>query len=83
MKYKEPKKPATLQVRELPGALYETLKREAQRDHRSLSQEAIMVLYRGLQLNPETQERRRVLLDRLERTPPITNGDHYSNPTNL
>jgi plasmid stability protein len=40
---------ATLQVRDIDGRLYESLRRKAARDHRSLSQEVVKMLEEGMQ----------------------------------
>ena len=56
---------ATLQVRDLPPPLYQRLKREAEREHRSLTQQAIQCLRRGLGEERDPRERRRALIDSL------------------
>ena len=38
----------SLQVRELPENIYRQLKRRAKADHRSLAQEAVAILAKGL-----------------------------------
>jgi antitoxin FitA len=53
----------SLQVREMPTVLYGALQRTAKREHRSLAQQAVVTLARGLDLNEDQQERRRELLD--------------------
>lgn len=53
---------ATLQIRELPEPIYQELRRLAKNENRSLSQEAIMVLARGLGLCGSPRERRHQLL---------------------
>lgn len=52
----------SLQVREMPTVLYGALQRAAQREHRSLTQQAVVSLSRGLDLNQDQQDRRRELL---------------------
>ncbi len=55
----------SLQVREMPDALYGTLQEHARREHRSLAQQAVVTLARGMDLeNPV--ERRRELLKRIK-----------------
>ena len=63
---------ATLQVRELPEPIYEELRRSARSEHRSLSQEAVVVLARGLGLCGDPRERRRKLLREIKT--PILQG---------
>ena len=53
---------ASLQVREMPAVLYQTLQERARQEHRSLAQQAVVTLARGE--NPT--ERRRELLGRIK-----------------
>ena len=57
---------AILQVRDLPDQIYEKLKSEAQRKHRSLSQQAIITLAKGLDTPYNPKERRAILIDSLK-----------------
>jgi plasmid stability protein len=57
---------AILQVRDLPDQIYEKLKKEAKRKHRSLSQQAIITLAKGLETPYNPKERRTILIDSLE-----------------
>lgn len=59
----------SLQVRELPDHIYRKLVAEAEREHRSLSQQAIAVLARGLGVAVDPKERRRKLLDEIRKNP--------------
>jgi len=52
-----------LQVRELPDAVYEQLNYLAEKDHRSLAQETIVLLKEGLSSRLGTRERRKKLLE--------------------
>jgi len=52
----------SLQVRELPEHIYRTLCHEAEAAHRSLAQQAVAVLARGLQLDLEPRSRRKAVL---------------------
>jgi hypothetical protein len=52
----------SLQVREEPVDLYETLQKEAKCEHRSLAQQAIVTLSRGMNTAAIDPERRRNLL---------------------
>ena len=53
----------SLQVRELPEHIYVSLCREANTQHRSLSQQAIAVLARGLNYAIDPRIRRKSLLE--------------------
>jgi len=53
-----------LQVRDLPQELYDRLAYLADKDRRSLAQEAIAVLEEGIDARLGDTERRRVLLER-------------------
>ena len=53
----------SLQVRELPDHIYLTLCQEAEAQHRSIAQQAVAALARGLKLELAPQARRKVLLD--------------------
>ena len=59
----------SLQVRELPEHIYQKLVAEAEREHRSLAQQAVAVLARGLGVELDPKERRRKLLERIEKNP--------------
>lgn len=52
----------SLQVRELPGHIYQSLSHEAEAAHRSLAQQAVAVLARGLNLELAPQARRKAIL---------------------
>ena len=56
---------SSLQVRELPDNLYRLLQKKAQKEHRSLSQEAIAVLAKGLNTSISHQDRRQELLQEI------------------
>jgi plasmid stability protein len=59
----------SLQVRELPEHIYRKLVAEAEKEHRSLAQQAVAVLARGLGVELDPRERRRRLLDELRENP--------------
>jgi len=52
----------SLQVREMPDALYGTLREEARHKHRSLAQQAIVTLARGMNITDDHPRRRQTLL---------------------
>ncbi len=55
----------TLQVREVPAALYGALSEAASTQHRSLAQQTIVTLERGLELSDDRKLRRRRLIEGL------------------
>ncbi len=61
----------SLQVRELPENIYQALAKQAKEDHRSLAQEAVIVLARGLNLSVSGKSRRAKVLEDIE-----TNRSH-------
>jgi plasmid stability protein len=54
----------TLQVRDLPEEIYNQLNYLAQKEHRSLSQETIVILKEGITAKLGNKERRRKLLEK-------------------
>jgi len=52
----------SLQVREMPETLYDTLQQEARHEHRSLAQQAIVTLSRGMNVAEVQPNRRKILL---------------------
>lgn len=63
----------SLQVRDLPDALYQKLRRQAATEHRSLAQEAVALLSRSLNLPEPPQARRAALLAEIKRNAPHMN----------
>jgi len=59
-----------LQVRDLPEHLYNKLKTSASREHRSLSQEAIVILARGLEMPEKDPKSRRAALIEQKKSSP-------------
>lgn len=57
---------ASLQIRKLPQAIYTALKLAAARERRSLSQQAIIALAKGLDVQEGQQERRRQVLAKIK-----------------
>ncbi len=57
---------ASLQVRELPDNIYHSLQKRAKEEHRSLAQEAVVVLARGLDLSVSDKKRRSLLVQVIE-----------------
>jgi plasmid stability protein len=56
-----------LQIRDLPEPLYRKLAEQAAQQHRSLSQQAIATLERGLDLEADPKARRRRVLEEIKR----------------
>jgi hypothetical protein len=56
----------SLQVRELPEHIYKTLCREAEEQHRSIAQQAIAALARGLNLELDPKMRRKCILEAIK-----------------
>ena len=60
----------SLQVRELPEHLYAQLCREAEIEHRSIAQQAVATLARGLNLGLDLKTRRIALLEEIRASAP-------------
>jgi plasmid stability protein len=56
----------SLQVRELPEHIYRTLRKEAEEQHRSIAQQAIAALARGLDLELDPKMRRKCILEAIK-----------------
>lgn len=56
----------SLQVRELPENIYNSLVNQAKEEHRSLAQEAVAVLAKGLNISISNKSRRAQLLKTIE-----------------
>ena len=59
----------SLQVRDLPEEIYQALKRAAKAEHRSLSQQAIVALAKGLNLGVDHRKRRARMLAKWNEEP--------------
>ncbi|MGD0618898.1 MAG: hypothetical protein ABSB67_14685 [Bryobacteraceae bacterium] len=59
-----------LQVRDLPEHIYRLLAEQAERERRSLAQQAVAVLARGLQVEVDAKSRRRTLVEGILSDPP-------------
>ena len=55
----------SLQVRELPENIYRLLQEKAAAEHRSLAQEAVISLSKGLQTSLSNKQRRKELLKKI------------------
>jgi len=56
----------SLQVRELPDPIYRKLSELAYKEHRSISQQAVMLLAKSLNLDISPQVRRKQILDEIK-----------------
>ena len=74
---------ASLQVRECPPHIYQRLEQLAEQEHRSLAQETVAVLARGLGLEENPSARRKRVLEQLRRNPPIRTKESYPDPAAL
>ncbi len=74
---------ATLQVRDLPDQIYEKLKKEAKKKHRSLTQQAIITLAKGLDTPYNPKERRSMLLDNLSQDKQTNKKYKLSDPVKI
>jgi len=73
----------SIQVRDLPEQIYNKIKNNAQKDHRSLSQQAIVTLKKGLGIDENHKERRRILVDQIMSRRVAFDIDKLENPVNL
>ena len=73
----------SLQVRELPEHIYHQLCREAEIQHRSIAQQAVAALARGLQLELDPKSRRIALLTRINAEPITLNVVPPTDPAQL
>ena len=73
----------SIQVRDLPEQIYNKIKNNAQKDHRSLSQQAIVTLKKGLGIDENPKERRRILVDQIMSRRVAFDIAKLENPVNL
>ena len=73
----------SLQVRDLPEQIYRKLQINAQKDHRSLSQQAIVALKKGLDIDENPKERRRILVEQILSRRVLIDSDKLDDPVNL
>ncbi len=65
---------SSLQVRELPENIYSLLKRRAEAEHRSIAQEAIVLLAKGLDTSISPKVRRTKLLQKIAEESGLSDG---------
>jgi hypothetical protein len=73
----------SLQVRELPKNIYQLLQETAKKEHRSLAQEAVVTLARGLQASLSNKDRRKELLKTIAWMPCLFDTDASPDPVLL
>ena len=73
----------SIQVRDLPEQIYNKIKNNAQKYHRSLSQQAIVTLKKGLGIDENHKERRRILVDQIMSRRVAFDITKLENPVNL
>jgi hypothetical protein len=71
-----------IQVRAVPDHIYRLLAERAEQERRSLAQQVIAVLARGLQVEIDPKARRRALLESIQANPPAR-GLKPSDPAKL
>jgi len=60
----------SLQVRDLPEHIYRRILERAAAEHRSIAQEAIVLLEKALDMETKKKNKRRQLIERILQTPP-------------
>ena len=65
---------SSLQVKELPENIYSLLKRRAEAEHRSIAQEAISLLAKGLETSISPKVRRTKLLQKIAEESGLSDG---------
>jgi hypothetical protein len=73
---------ATLQVREVPTAVYGALAEASRQEHRSLTQQALVTLERGLGMAEEPVKRRQRVLQAIAERP-IAETEALTDPVEL
>jgi plasmid stability protein len=73
----------SLQVRVLPEHLYRRLREEAVSENRSITQETIVLLKEALDMETRKKTARRMLVQRILRTPPPVDPQKIPDPADL
>lgn len=73
----------SLQVRDLPEAIYQKLLEIAHREHRSIAQQAIILLAKGLQVSLTSKEKREEIFKEINADAEFLNSLTLSNPVDL
>ena len=69
---------ASLQIRDMPDDLYESLKIEAEKDHRSLAQQAVVLLSEALKHVGRDPSRRMVAIKKIQSSKVKTRSNDIS-----
>jgi hypothetical protein len=72
-----------LQVREVPAAVYGALAEASRQEHRSLAQQTLVTLERGLGLAEDPRERRRRLVRSIRESPAADAVEALPSPVEL
>jgi len=73
----------SLQVIELPTQIYHKLQSKAQKEHRSFSQQAIVALAKGLDMEENPKKRRAILLKNIMDDPVVPKSKDVASPVDL
>jgi len=73
----------SLQVRDVPEDIYRRLQEMARKEHRSLSQQAIVTLQRSLGVEENPKSRRKKLMDQIRMARLNLPVDDLRNPVDL
>lgn len=73
----------SLQVRDVPEQIYNKLQANAQKEHRSLAQQAIVTLAKGLELSGNPKNRRAGVVRHLLEQPIIFENENFISPADL
>ena len=73
----------SLQVRDLPEHIYQKLLADANREHRSLAQQAVCILSKGLETIANPKDRRKMLMSRIRSRSLKMDSAHLENPVDL
>ena len=73
----------SLQVRDLPEQIYRKLQMGAKKDHRSLSQQAIITIKKGLGITGNPKERRQKLIENILKKPISFDARQLDDPVDL
>jgi hypothetical protein len=73
----------SLQVRDLPEAIYQKLLEIAKREHRSIAQQAIILLAKGLHVSLTSKEKREKIFKEITSDAELLNSLILSDPVDL
>ncbi|MFW6333328.1 MAG: FitA-like ribbon-helix-helix domain-containing protein [Thermodesulfobacteriota bacterium] len=73
----------SLQVRDLPEHVYQKLLAAAKSQHRSLAQQAVYILSKGLETDDNPKDRRKKLMSRIRSRGLKMDSAHLENPVDF